>query len=375
MSFEIQLNGRPFSLWESASVTRSIDSNTGTFSFSNSSRLPAAYPVRAGDAVRVLIHGVPVLTGYVDEVSASGDSGSNTISVSGRDTTADLIDSSLPDGAKSIAGLLTLSDLAEKVASELGAKIGVVDSTGLENFLADAQVDGSTGSTCMDLLTSYARKLQVYIIADGRGRLEIFRPGGKKASSPLLHLINGRQNNVKSWSVKAGYQKRYNRYICRSQDNVGFDPDADYGDNGTARTGDIEDQTIRAGRIIEVQAEESMTDEQCTKRANEEANLRRARSTEYTATVAGTQQANGELWSIGQIVIANDEFAGIRGEYIIRSAKYSIDVGSGSQTTLTLAPVDAYTVQGVENVGNKRKSRSPSQIENQSAPQSARRVR
>jgi len=375
MTFEIQVSGRPFRLWETAKVSRSIDDNTGKFSFTNSSLLPSDFPVKAGDPVRILVNGTPIVTGYVDEVGASGSVDNHAITVSGRDSTADLIDSSLPDAVKSLDGLMDIKSLSERVIAALGANIQVVDTTGLQNYIWDLKIDGSTTETCINFLMNYARKLQVYMIADGRGRLQIFRPGGTRASSPLLHLSTNRSNNVKSWNVRIGYQSRYNTYICRSQDNIGFDEEADYGEEGTSRTGIVVDSTIRTGRLLEIGAEESMNDTECGGRANEEANLRRARSTEYTALVAGVTQSNGDLWSLGDRVTVQDDFSGLRGDFLIRAIQYSIGIREGSQTEITIAPIDAYTVQGTVTAGNKRLGQVSRQITSEDARKVASRSR
>ncbi|MCP4088202.1 MAG: hypothetical protein GY746_00185, partial [Gammaproteobacteria bacterium] len=171
-----------------------------------------------------------------------------------------------------------------------------------------------------------------------------------------LHLKGNGQNNVKSWDIKYSYTTRYNKYACNSQDSFGQDPLADSSGDGTSRAAYVTDSTIRAGRFLEIKAEESMTDAQCSKRANEEANLRRARSTVYTAIVAGTQQADGSNWNLGDLVTVQDDFAGLKGEYLIRALEYSISVSGGSNTRITIAPVDAYTVVGTKTTGSKRKS-------------------
>ena len=64
--FEISVNGQIFSNWTDAIVTRTIDENSGKFQFSSSNVIPANYPVRAGDAVQILINGQSKLTGFCD---------------------------------------------------------------------------------------------------------------------------------------------------------------------------------------------------------------------------------------------------------------------------------------------------------------------
>lgn len=375
MTFEIQIKGKPFTKWESARVSRSIDSNCGSFTFTNSSLLPSQLPIRAGDPVVVLVNGESVVNGFVDEISASGSVSSHTISVSGRDNVSDLIDSSLPDSVKTLSGNKTIKELAEMVISSLGANIKVIDTSNVSTKITEEEISGSTSDKCIDFLMDYASKFQVYLISDGKGRLEIFRPGKSKATSPLLHLKDERINNVKSWSVSQNYQSRYNKYICRSQDDFGFDVSADYGESGTARTGTVTDKNIREGRFLEIIAEESLDDSKCLERAKEEANLRRARATVYSATVAGVTQSDGSNWTLGDIINVQDDFSGLNGDYLIRDIEYSVSSMDGSNTVITVAPIDAYTVQATQTSADKRKSAGSSQLASDEAEKSNKNVR
>lgn len=347
MSFEIRVNGQPFTLWVSATVRRSIDANAGVFRFTNSSTVPQKdYPVKTGDFVEILISGVRKLAGFVDDNSGTQDEDSHTLEISGRDNIQDLIDSSVPDDAKVTEGPVTLKKLCEKVISSIGAKIKVIEAvTGLAAFSSDDLQAAGSGDTCMGFLVSFARKRQVYLVPDGSGNLVIFRPDkSNKSSSPLLHQINGVTNNVTGYSFKRSQQNRFNEYLCRSQDNFGFDPFGDYAGEGTDRKDSVKDGQIRASRYLEIQAEESMNDAECKDRAAEESNVRRAAGTRYTATVAGVTQSDGTVWDFGQFVDIIDDFADVSGEFLIKTVEYAIDIRRGSRTSLVTVPPDAYQV-------------------------------
>lgn len=361
MSFQIRINGKPFELWKSAVVQRSIDGNAGSFRFSTSSAAPISnYPAKTGDFVEITIDNRRTIAGWIDEISGSQDEGTHNIEVSGRDTTADLIDSSVPDAAKVTIGPIGLKALVEKVISSLGASIKVSSNvTGLTDFTnEDLQAAGS-GSTCIAYLVSFARKRQVYLVSDGSGGIIIYRPdAGNLSKSPLIHTLNGRNNNVISYSFTFGQQQRFYKYLCRSQDNFGFSFIADYLGTGTDRKNDVVDDQIRKSRYKEIQAEETMDDAACLKRASEESNIRRAGGTTYTATVAGATQADGTLWDFGQFVKIIDDYAGISGTYLIKSVEFAIDVNEGTRTQLTCTPPDAYQVTAQPTAESKRSART-----------------
>ena len=359
MSFEVSVDGEVFGLWESASVTRSIDSNAGSFRLTNSSTTPISeYPMKVGDKVKIIIDDVKKVVGYIDDFSEDEDDGTHTVTISGRDNIQDLIDSSVPDTAKVSKGPITLKALCEKVIAAIGAEIEVVNKVdGIAEFTTEDLQAAGTGEMCMEFLVSFARKRQVYLVADGTGKMLIYRPDtSNKANQPLIHKKDNAANNVKRYSKKNSNQHRFNKYIVKSQDNFGNNTEADYSDAGTNRSGEAIDSEIRPTRILEIQAEESMTDAECKERAAEEANVRRAQGLVYTAIVAGTTQYDGTTWDFGQFLQVDDDFAGVVGEFLIKEVNYNIDVNSGTLTTLTCVQPDAYQVTAEASKEVKRSS-------------------
>ncbi len=363
MTLEISVNGQTFDNWKTTKLARTIDENAGKFQFSSSNVIPANYPVRAGDAVQILINGQARLTGFCDVVESSVEDGIDTITVSGRDNTADLVDSSMPDSVKSIEGPLSMLDLVAKVIAALGANIGVTQSaptidefSELDLFIADA------GRNCIEFLTDFARKRQVYLIPDGDGNLDIFRPPEVLLAGVLINRRNASGNNIISSSVRFDHSQRYGRYSSRGQFNFGADPDADY-DIGVDVQGEATDDKIRSSRFLEVQPEESMDFTETTDRAVEELNIRLARSTSYTAIVAGLERSANVLWDLGQLTKIDDAFSGMKGVFIVRAVAYSVDAARGTRTTLTMAPPEAYNVR-IPTQGDLRRAERGSELQN-----------
>lgn len=369
MTMEIRVNGRKFDLWETATVQRSIDNNAGMFQFSSSNTTPADYPVKAGDQVQVIVDGVAKVTGFADRVRGRGSDEGNEVSVSGRDNTCDLIDSSVPDSVKTITPPITMTDFCKRIVSALGANIEVrnvignaINVQGDEDDFGDVTISADSGQKCMDFLTSFARKQQVYLVTDGAGRLLVYRPGNVRSSTQILHERGSNNNNVKNYSVSFEHQERFGVYRTTSQDDFSFSDS--YGDESTSRFGEAQDGVIRASRYLEFQGEESMTNEESRNRAVEELNVRKARSTVYTPTLATFSQEDGTVWDFGQLVSVKDDFAGMRGILLIRSVEYTLDKDSGSRCVLTLADPSSYNVK-VTDVRDKRRSSQGDNLQRQ----------
>jgi prophage tail gpP-like protein len=206
----------------------------------------------------------------------------------------------------------------------------------------------------------------VYLVPDGSGNLLIFRPDrSNKASGALIHKPNNRTNNVINYSTKRSQQGRFATILCRSQDNFGFDPFADYAGDGTDRKGEATDGQMRLTRYLEIQAEESMSDEECPDRAKEEVNIRRASGTQYTATVQGHAQSGGVVWDFGQFVQVDDEFANIQGEFLIKAVEWSENIRQGATTRLMCVPPDAYQVIAEPTPETKRSAKTGTAFQNE----------
>jgi prophage tail gpP-like protein len=370
MSIEVRINGIVFTLWETALVQRSIDSNAGVFRFTNSSSTPIRdYPLKAGDFIEILIDCYKKISGFIDDFIDGGDAGSHTISISGRDNIQDLIDSSVPDSAKVTDGQISLKALIERVIASLPEppKIKVIEQiTGLADFTEEEIEAAGSGETCMAYLVNFARKRQVYLVPDGAGNMLIYRPDrSNKAKGALIHKPDNPTNNVLNYSTKRSQQGRFRKILCRSQDNFGFDPLADYSGDGTDRKSEAIDDQMRATRYLEIQAEESMSDAECLERASEEVNIRRASGEGYTATLQGHAQTDGTVWDFGQFVQVDDEFADIQGEFLIKAVEWSENLRQGITTRLVCVPPDAYQVIAEPTPETKRTAKTGTAFQNE----------
>lgn len=355
---EIRHNGIAYTMWESATFNRSLDTTCGQFSITASNPFSPAFPLRVGDRIQIIINGNPVINGFVDKITASGDLEGHRLNIAGRDKVSDLIDSSMPDSVKSMSGPISLKVMAEKIIAALGAQIKVVDSTGgIEDFGADDLQAAESGQKCMDFLVSFARKRQAYLITNGNGDLVLFKPIGQKVATQLLHTHGGANNNVKTAELELDISSRFNRYVVRTQSNTAADPSAGYDAQAVSVTGNADDPEIRSSRYLEIQGEQSMTSAEGTERAKEEANLRRAKGLTYTATLYGDSQNDGSPWDIGFLVDAFDDYNGVRGELLMFAISTTIDLSGGSETTVGCSPADAYRAKDKPSRRTKRKSK------------------
>lgn len=176
----LEINGVKYGGWTKIGIRRGIGQVAGTFELSISERWPGQ-PIPAhielGASCVVTVDGVPVITGYVDDVAPSYNAASHTVSVTGRDKTCDLVDCCPP--STQLKGA-TLAAVARSLVAPFG--IEVVDETGV------GVVPGfktNPGDTVFETLEQLARAKGVLLTTDGRGRLVICRASQKKAATVL----------------------------------------------------------------------------------------------------------------------------------------------------------------------------------------------
>ena len=79
-----------------------------------------------------------------------------------------------------------------------------------------------------------------------------------------------------------------------------------------------------------------------------EANIRRARSLEYTAVVQG-HNVGGTLWKPNVLVPIDDDFSDIQATMLLKSVRFESTLQTGNVTTLTFTYKDAFTLQAQQD--------------------------
>lgn len=358
MTIKISIDGQVLTDFSQASVFRSVQTISGGFSFTASPQVGVPYPIQNGSVCQILIGDVPVIDGFVEEVSVDYGPGAHEIAVTGRDKTADLIDSSVGP-AIDLKGPISLKSVCETTLAAMGlSAIQVFDlSGGIDPFTADEVVSAEVDMGGFDFLESFAIMRQVFLTTDGLGNIQIVRAGTVRALSGLQNSIqNPEFNNIESAGLQNSLASRFNRIDVVTQ----LAP-AGLGDNDqpsatvATQQGFAVDTDIRTTRRLFIQAEECGSSEIATQRAAWEANTRRAQSLQYRATVAGLFQDAQETtpWAPNQIVNVNDDFADVHANMLIWTVESRFDQTGGSTTQLTCAPPDALSLTVTEPVAQK----------------------
>lgn len=352
----IEVAGTEYEDFLSASVRRSVDTLVGAFQFMATARAGEVYPIRTGQSCKVFVNGIQQIDGFVEGVDVSYSAGGHTITITGRDKSADLVDSTVGPNVD-IKGPITFAGICKNTISSMGIDMQVIDqTTNLEPFQTNEIASPEIDKSGFGFLETFARQRQVFLTGDGSGNLVITRAGSTTAATGLQNVIGGQQNNIKSSSSSNDVSNRFNLYDVSAQLNVSaFPAEGDVSSNDVAnQNGSATDGDVRASRRLYFQAEESANGSTSKERAVWESNIRRARSKKYGAVVAGFAQENGALWQPNQLVPVNDIFANIRANMLVWGIEFNFSVQSGSTTSLECVPPDALQLLAEEPVKQKK---------------------
>lgn len=353
MALRLLVDSVPYDGFLEASVTLSMDALAHGFRFVATSDKDNLLPFKGGEPCSVLIDDFLVTTGFIELVEVTHSANSHEINIQGRSKTGDLVDSSLD--ALELNAPITIQTCIQRVIEQLNQDITVTDQSGSDPFNeAEDRLGPSVGENAFDFISRLAKKRQVLLNTDSEGNVLITRSEAVQTDSSLLNLINPTDfnNNILSARVSYNHMKRFNKYIVKSQLNVSSlifssgltDLTSVVDQGGNSQDNFVSDDGARVGRQLVLRAEKASSTEQSRLRATWEANIRRARSGSYSATVNGFINNTGQVWELNTIVNVIDEFSDINANKLINRIEFSTSVNGGDITRLGMVETDAYQV-------------------------------
>ena len=335
------VGGTKYGGWKGVRVTRSIESISGSFDLDVTDRwtdFEAYIPIQREDACRVEVAGETVIDGYIEKRGISISASMRSLSFSGRDKAAALVDSSVLIERWSFRNASVLH-LAAAVCDPLGIRVSV--QPGLVLPKAPAKTVINPGDTGFQVIERAAQAAGVLVVSDGAGGLVITRAGAARATS----LIEGQ--NIKEASVDYDGTSRFARYIVGTQ-IAGTDRASGI---ATRIQGEATDQGVRRPeRVLLIRPEAGVTADYARRRADWEARIRAAKAGTVSVTVCGWQQPSGALWPVNALVSIRSPSLGLDGDLLISQVEYSIDDGGGEVTKLSLVRPDAFTPEPTPTV-------------------------
>jgi prophage tail gpP-like protein len=334
------VNGVRYAGWKTAQVTRGVESISGGFSLSVSERWDGQskpWPIVEGDECKLFIGDVPIITGYVDRRSLSYTADDHSLTVSGRDATGDLVDSSALLGRWEFLGVPLLT-FAKRLCDPFGIEVEIQPGLTLPKPAAKLTID--PGDTVFEALERACRLAAVLPVSDGLGGLLLTRTGSTRCTTALVE-----GENILGAAADYDVSGRFRRYVVLGQ-RAGSDND--YGSAVAAVKGEAQDLNVgRAARTLVIRAEGAVTTGYARRRAEWDAKIRAARGDAVSVLVQGWTEGDDTLWPANALVPVRSAWLGVDGEMLITQATYSLDENSGATTELLLRRPDAFLPEPV----------------------------
>lgn len=224
---DLLVNGKDHSGWLSMMVARSMQELVGSFTldFTNPKVRGDSPLIKAGNLCKVSIRNqesdpkFQVIEGFVDVMSGGGDSSGVTFQSTGRDRSADLVDSAITRLAEWNG--FTFLELVQDLAADFEITVAISLELSTDPEIVDnpiPRINYDQGTTYSELIAEYAQQKQVLIYTLPSGELFITR-----ASKTLgaISLIDG--ENILEHSINMDWSNIFSEYIVKgsrqSQDN------------------------------------------------------------------------------------------------------------------------------------------------------------
>ncbi len=338
-NLSLLVSGRRYEGWKSIRVTNSIESLAGSFALEVSDRWgiqSEPWAIMEEDACRVMIDKTVVIDGYVDKRSLSASGTSRSLSYTGRDRAAALVDCSMLVEGTGVLGNkwtyrnLDIAQFATEIAAPHGIDVSVQPGLTLRK---DPLLTVHPGETGFEAIKRAAASAGGLVVSDGAGGILITRTGTVRAQ-PLVEAIN-----IEAAAVEYDGSDRFRRYLISTQ--VPGTDDAS-GESTRIQAEATDEGVRRPGRVLLIRPDKGYSVADARRRADWEARNRAARAETVTIGVRGWTQPDGTLWPLNALTrVKAPRLIGVDGDMLISQVEFSIGDG-GEVTQLRLVRPDAF---------------------------------
>ncbi len=311
--------------WLDVDVNMSIEQASNTFAVKASDYRVVPlwdHPAKLDSPCRVLFGDTPVINGYIEQLNPDYDADNHTISVSGRDVTCDLIDSSAIMPKQEMRNI-TIKTAAEMLCAPHGVKVNCPKPG--DPFDVYAINDGES---VFDSLEQHARQRQLLMYTLADGVLHI-----KKAEPIPINVVLKEGDNILRASAEHQSTQQFGKYVVKSQKEKGK----------TQIRQDVRGTHPRQNRILILRPEKPNDDPECKDRGQWEKKVRKARGRRATITVNSWEWRAGQLWRPLLLPMLDSPRLGFRMPMVVASVRLHVDDSGGALATLELVDPDVYT--------------------------------
>ena len=334
---ELTVDGLTYRGWRSMKCSLGLDAAAAEISIEMAERWAGAEDaaqiarsIRPGAEFTLTLEGDAVVEGFLDALEVAYDATNHTLTVRGRERTADLVDcAATVDGPYEWANI-GLEEAARRIAEPYGITVRAEADLGK----AFPRFSIQPGEAAWEAIARAARERAVIATGDGLGTLILTRAGEGGEAAGALRL-GGNDGNILRANGSFDVAERHNLVVVRGQAQGETEAS-----QGEARATD-EDIIRHRPKVILAEAQgEGVTFQD---RAAHEVRVAAGKSRRVRYTVPGWRGSSGNLWLPNTKVWVEDAFLELERELLISNVTFSL-TEQGTVTELQVAPVDAYAL-------------------------------
>ena len=322
-SVTLKLADGEYGQWTEVSVNRQLDNVSGEFTLALTQQTGQgeAYlkHLLGGERCQVQLHGQTVIDGHVEKVNPHYDSKSHTVSVSGRDLTGALVESSAIIKEQELSNV-TIADAATQLLAPFNIDI-ICPKPGkpFKKFAVNE------GESIFETLESHAKQRGQLLYTQADGKLTIGVPDQTDSGIVLKEGVN-----ILAASAERDVSQLHGKYIVKAS-----------GKGGQHRQAEAAGDTWidRAKLIYGERNETASLDVQ--KRADWEAKTRKGKSKTATITVK-SWHVEGKLWQLGTRLMLDAPKLGFEEIMLLKGITFIANKKRGVIAELSLIDPLAY---------------------------------
>lgn len=332
---ELLIDGKIYAAWTEVSVTLSLEGLSGQFSLTLADTAEtggASFAGKPGDRCELRLGGEPVINGWIDAVEPQIAGEDHSITVSGRDRTADLADCSAihkPGSWRNVR----LEAIAAALLKPFGLSVTVTAKGGTGKPIARFAIQ--PGETVHAALERLLRFRGLLMVADAQGNLEIITPA---EDAPIATLELG--VNILSASAAHDHRERFSEYVVKGQASGS---NAHHGKVVSQIRASATDAEVLRHRPMLVIAEDQSNLALAKARAKWEAGVRAGRAHKGDITTLGWRTAaGGKIWRPNVRAQVKCAPIGFADETMLVSTVAFTKGAGGTMATITVMPPGAW---------------------------------
>ena len=324
---EIRINGNLFYDWNELSISKDMESLSGSFEFNLVQIEENVWPISNGDKIEIHMGKNNIINGYIEYIGPDLYADDRAIQVVGRDNTCDLIDCTYPGKKTEFTGKQTILDIASELCSSFG--ISVVSELKSIPTLSNFKID--PGEKVYEALERASRRAGVLFQPSGDGKLVLTQVASEFSG---LRFEEG-YGLLDAYAVYNDTE-RFSEYLVKAQDK-----------NNKNVTAKAIDEGISRFRPLELIADSVMTKDEAQKKVDWELAVRVARSLEVSATIQGWSSSANPILPNIIVEIDSPKIRVFSEKLLVKSVDYMFD-DDGTTANLTLTRPDAYIPEPVK---------------------------